>query len=379
VPSDLAEALAVPPQKGEDAPGFEFDPSTGRGKMTTKPLKGEPDPYAALREFGEDPDLYTCTPVKIKRWNATLKGGTVGDWLTSGTFLVTKKMSEVPLPSLFEAARKKTRDVNFKTRSDRTEVVVISDFQIGKVNENGGWPELLDVLMEKVALLDAHLRKVKPKRIKLFDLGDLLEGDQTGAGPERNLDLSHPEQLDAGATILYEFVNVCVKYAETEVATVPSNHTRWRDGKQNLGKPGDDYGIHIHRQVEKQFAGRRVSWVYPKAWDESLLVDVDGLRVGLFHGHLLAKGKGNEWWAKQMHGGGAIAQADVLLTGHYHHFYAMPTGRNFNGVQKWWLQAPHCETGSAWFRNQTGESSDGGIMTFGVVDGTFSMSRLQIL
>lgn len=359
-------------------PRLDIDATTGKGTLITRPTGGHPDAAEAIRYFGEDPNRYSARLTRVKVWDAQIGGGDT-NVLRSAAFELTELISTVPLPALIEASRRKPRPSRAAPTAGRHEVVVISDFQLGKRNEQYGTPELLDVLAGKVAALDEHLKRVKPERIHLFDLGDLIEGDQTGAVSERMLDLSHPEQLDAGATMVYEFANVCEKHAPTEVVAVPSNHTRWRAGKQNLGKPTDDYGLHIHRQVRDRMEGRRITWTFPNEWDESVTVNVNGLNIGATHGHQYGTGGAAKWWAGQIHGGNALARADVLLTGHYHHLTILPTGRNLDGVQKWWVQAPHCEAGSAWFRNSSGESSDGGILTFAVTEPRFDVGSLTIL
>lgn len=375
--TNLAEALALP-SKTWERPGVDLDSSNGKGTLTTPPSVGDPDPEGALREFGFDPDDFLIEPVKLKRWQATAKGGYQGSWLSSGTFKITKKISETPLPSLFEAARKKKkRPITTVRTTGRHEVISLSDFQIGKVDVNGGSPELISILMGKVKLMDDYLKKAKPESITIFDLGDLIEGDQTGAANTGMIDLSHPEQLDAAATIVYEFVSTAKRHAPTRVVAVPSNHGRWRNGRQNLGKPTDDYGLHIHRMVQKSIPD--VEWVFPEPWSESVVVDVNGLMIGATHGHQYSPQGGPKWWAGQMHGGQSIAQADVLLAGHYHHINIIPTGRNFNGVQKWFIQAPHCETGSSWFANLSGEEADGGILVFAVTEPKLDITTLTVL
>ena len=167
-----------------------------------------------------------------------------------------------------------------------------------------------------------------------------------------------------------------------DVIAVPSNHTAWRNGKQNLGRPGDDLGLLCHRQVEKvaKAAGIDAQWHFPPMYDEAVTLDVRGTILGMVHGNQYGPGGGSKYWAAQQHGGQPIGAADILLTGHYHHLRIEPTGRNpHTGRSKWWLQAPTVDNGSDWFRNLAGDDSDPGLLVFDITDDGFDLQSLTVL
>jgi hypothetical protein len=183
-------------------------------------------------------------------------------------------------------------------------------------------------------------------------------------------------------TELFEYINVAHAYAPVTVAGVPSNHAAWRSGKQNLGTPGDDLGLFMHKQVAKvtEAAGMFVDWVQPTEYDESVTIDLHGTRVGLVHGNQFGPGQAVQWWEKQTFGGQVVAQADVLVTGHYHSFGSGVAGRNpVNQRQRWWLGAPTLDNGSDWFRQTAGRDSDPGLLVFDVTVDGFDLSSLTIL
>src|SRR5690606_7764938 len=94
-------------------------------------------------------------------------------------------------------------------------------------------------------------------------------------------------------------------HPEMTVAAVPSNHGRWRRGKGNLGRPGDDYGIEILTQVADAFALNpealgHVKFVVPEVWDETIALDIHGTILAVSHGHQATNpDRIPQWWANQ--------------------------------------------------------------------------------
>lgn len=290
--------------------------------------------------------------------------------------------AEVELPALYAEARRKTRAQIKTTPAARTCVPVMSDPQIGKVASRGGTPELLERMADKREKLAVELKRRKPDSIFFPDLNDLFENFESGGNPMFSNDLSLAQQMDLAATEVYKFVELFARYAPVKVAVVASNHTAWRRGSQNLGAPGDDLGIFVHKQVEKVAAAAKLdaTWQYPEHYDESMVVDVRGTKVGMCHGNQYRPGQAPAWWAKQTHGGQPVGQADVLLGGHYHHLNILPTGRNpYTGRSKWFIQAPTLDNGSDWYRNIAGDDSDPGMLLFDITDTGFDLQSLTVL
>jgi hypothetical protein len=235
------------------------------------------------------------------------------------------------------------------------------------------------VIREK---LDALLGERNPSAILLADAGDGIEGFESGGNPMFTNDLSLSGQLDTYGTELFEYINLAHGYAPVTVAGIPSNHAAWRCGKQNLGRPSDDLGLFMHKQVQRvtDAAGMGVSWVKPAEYDESVAVDFYGTRVGIVHGNQFGPGQAVTWWQKQAFGAQAAATADVLVHGHYHSFSASVAGRNpVSGRQRYCLGAPTLDNGSDWFRQVQGRDSDPGLMVFDVTEQGFDLSSLTIL
>ena len=259
-----------------------------------------------------------------------------------------------------------------KSRS-LTRVVIVSDPQIGKVGSRGGMPAFLARTTDLLEQLDQVMMATPCQDAQILDPGDLMEGFQNVAAQMHTNDLSHPAQLRESRAFLTDIVTrVASRHHATAVAAVPSNHAAWRSGKNILGRPSDDYGIDCHTAVSEALGRdprfRHVTWEFPNEWDESLAVKVRGAVVGMAHGHQVGKPDGIPgWWKGQAHGSQAIVEASILVTGHYHHFRAQPSGA-INGVSRTWFQAPTMDNGSDWYRNASGEDSEPGILTFTIDD-----------
>jgi hypothetical protein len=65
-----------------------------------------------------------------------------------------------------------------------------------------------------------------------------------------------------------------------------------------------------------------------------------------------------KWLEGQSFGRQPMGDADVVVTGHWHHLRAADWG----GVM--WLQAPALDGGSLWWKEMTGASAETGILTF---------------
>lgn len=353
------------------------DGSASYTKFSETPW-GHDDYRAFIASKGQDPDKVTFT----WGWTSNPSGGF---WNKLNNVRpvasVEAGLEAVDLPALYAAAKAATPKA-LSNGSGRATIVVWADPQIGKTGSRGGTAELIErstIIREK---LDALLGERSPSAILIADAGDGIEGFESGGNPMFTNDLSLSGQLDTYGTELFEYINLAHGHAPVTVAGIPSNHAAWRNGKQNLGRPSDDLGLFMHRQVQKvtDAANMDVSWVHPAEYDESVAVDFYGTRVGIVHGNQFGPGQAVTWWQKQAFGAQAAATADVLVHGHYHSFSASVAGRNpVSGRQRYCLGAPTLDNGSDWFRQVQGRDSDPGLMVFDVTDNGFDLSSLTIL
>lgn len=259
-----------------------------------------------------------------------------------------------------------------KRTSHGLRVVVASDAQIGKTGSGGGTPDLLARIENLLGQLDEVMREEPCDESITADPGDLAEGFQNTRSQAFTNDLSHPDQLQAARLVLTEITTtVANRHRSNRVITVPSNHTQWRAGKDQLGRPGDDYGIDVHRAVAEALSRDRrykdVTFVLPDPWRESLAVQARGAVLGLVHGHQAKPGRLWEWWKGQIAGELPTAAANILIGGHYHSWLTEPHG-HLDGKPRWVFQADPLDNGSDWWANLTGDQSEPSLMTFTIDD-----------
>jgi hypothetical protein len=251
--------------------------------------------------------------------------------------------------------------------------VLWSDLQVGKSASLGGTEELIARVTASTQRLVAHAKAVKPSRILFCDVGDIVEGFDNAANIAQlqSNTLSIMGQVDLAATMTYEAIKALSAVCDDIVyLTVGSNHCQWRVGKQRVGSPTDDWGVHIGRTLARlcKEVGLPVRFFEPQQHDESLAFDVfdDGFHIlGMFHGHQAARPEAIPAWIKgQMFGNQAVTSATTFITGHFHHLKVTELGATPRGSSRYWIQAKTLDNGSDWYRLNSGESAVPGLVTF---------------
>lgn len=353
----------------------------GSGEAATGPVRGDLiTEYAEiLRIAGLDPEKFEIVG-KVHTWT---KEQPDREPLHSYFFGWQEINPDgIDLPALYAEFERTPTPKIVPDTGDRSRVVSWADMQLGKKGSRGGTLELLARLEQKRAALRAHMQRDNITHSVFVDAGDPLEGFENVASQMFTNDLSLPQQVDIAATEMWKTLVLLAEFGPVDAVAVPSNHGAWRNGKQSLGKPSDDWGIAMQRRLEFQaeLIGLPVTFHRPTDWDESVALDVRGIRMGVHHGHQASEDQMMNWWAGQQHGNQATADCDILLTGHYHHLRVQPSGRSRRtGKSKWWLQSPTLDNGSDWFRNNKGDDSDPGLLVFDITEDGFSLQSLTVL
>jgi len=352
-------------------PALEFDGVEGHA--VTHGYVEEPQNFDEfLLDAGMDPkDIDVIPPVRTSRWQRW-----DGEWLTSYRFTFRKKSGHVNLPLLMAEGKKKLGKPKLPKPNARALVVLWSDLQVGKVDYRGGTDELL----QRVALMQAKLvdqvKREKPEQVIFADLGDTVENfyNANSAQQSYSNDLSIMEQVDLATTLAWQTMRKLAELVPSlTYASVGSNHCQFRLNGKAVGKPTDDWGVFIGRQLARlagEIGASHIRFVEPQPHDESLAIDVfgDGFHVlGLVHGHQASRPEGMaDWWRKQSFGRQPVADASLLLHGHYHHLRVTELGsvtRGDTSASRFLVMAPTMDNGSGWFRLGSGEDSIPGLAT----------------
>ena len=367
-----ASRVSIPQQV---KPSVEFDGN--EGTAVTHGYDSEPENFDDfLIDAGLDPaDIDVIPPVRTSRWQQQKDGELV--WLTSYRFTFRRKKSGIDLPLLMAEAKKKTKQSKIVATTDKALVVLWSDLQVGKVDVRGGTTELLDrVGLAQARLLDL-VKREKPVKVLFVDVGDTVENFDNAAKEAQlqSNDLSIMEQVDLATTLAWQTIRaIAEKVPQVTYASVGSNHCQWRSNGKPVGKATDDWGVFIGRQLARLAMETRtdnITFLEPQSHDESLAVDVFDDQwhvVGIAHGHQVSRpDRIPTWWRQMAFGAQPVANASILVTGHFHHVRLQELGsveRPHGHASRYWIQASTMDNGSSWFRKFSGEDSQPGLVTF---------------
>jgi hypothetical protein len=359
-----APKVEAPPQF---RPGIEFDGT--EGTATTPGYTSEQQNFDEfLIDAGLNPaEIEIVGTPRTSRWQRY-----DGEWLTAYRFTFRRRTAGINLPLLLAEAKKKAKVNLPKTTSEQCLVVLWSDLQVGKVDYRGNTQSLI----ERVELMQARLMKMiqerKPEKVIFADLGDTVE-NFNNAAPMQQLatnDLSIMEQVDLATTFAWQTLKqIAERVPDVTYASVGSNHCQNRIGREAVGKATDDWGVFIGRQLARLAAEKEIPirFLEPQPHDESLAIDVfdDGFHIlGIVHGHQ-AKRPDNvsQWWRGQAFGRQPVADASLLVHGHWHHLRVTELGATPRGTSRFLVMAPTMDNGSGWWKKVTGEDSVPGLAT----------------
>lgn len=370
------------------------DWSGNEGTLTTGALPDDFDPHnfdEVLSRLGYEPGEIGMELVSASRWeqrsavrdeDGRRTGESQSVWLNAYKYKAVRNALCVDLPALYaemKASRPRKKDIG---STGRTAVVCWADIQTGKVDHLGGVTELMERLEAKRNELKYWLKDAKVDHVVVCDVGDILEGFDNVPSQTRTNGLSLQRQVDLASTEFWKTIKLSEKFGHVDVLSIPSNHCQWRRGKSLVGRPNDDWGIHISEQLEKlnHEAGLDVHFHRPdNDYDEMMTFKIRGTALGLAHGHQAKNPAGIiPWWKNQKHDGRLLCE--VLLTGHFHYPSFRASGRDpVTGKSSYHIQASTLDNGSAWVRNTIGEDGDPALTVFAINDDGFDLRSFALL
>ena len=141
---------------------------------------GYEDFRAFIRSTGQDPDKCTFT------WGWTSNpGGGFWNKLNNVRPVVENPEDEgtLPLSTLYATVSNRTAPERVKSSNRRAAVVCLADWQLGKTGRRGGTVETLERLENTRKALKDLYNEREPSTILLLDLGDGIEGFESGGDP----------------------------------------------------------------------------------------------------------------------------------------------------------------------------------------------------
>lgn len=381
----LREIAAAGPTGPQHAPTRKAYPDGWQPRMEVDDIDGgfvvsKPQPVAqathsdhadVLAEFGLDPAAWSVERVRRSRWQRW-----DGEWLESVRLSI--------LPARATAAARVDLDALCRDISkwrptlkrnaipgEGSFVAPMGDTQIGKVDGGGTEAAVPRILAEiergaqRFRLLD---RRSHFAQVILPQLGDCIEGtvSQGGAIVGRT-DLGLTEMVRVYRRLLWAQVRTYATLApKVLVPVVPGNHDETT--RNPMTTHTDSWAIEAASAVqdactENPDLADRVRFVFPEHDELTITIDATGTVLGMAHGHQFGRDP-LKWWNEQAGGRSPIGDADVLLSGHFHHLRVQD-----HGGRRLWVQVPALDGGSTWFRHRHGQDSPSRAVTFWTENG----------
>jgi predicted phosphodiesterase len=347
--------------------------------VSTPRTAGElPDAAEMFKDFNLDPEVWTVISIRKSRWQTFN-----GDWLEAARVNVKPASKSHGIDIDYDALV--TEVVKWKPGKTEAHtgplyaVYAIGDTQYGKDAGGGTEATVLRVLTGIDEAVARHKELLKTGRnigtVVLPQLGDCIEGSTSQHGKVLGRsDLGVTQQVRIGRRVLMAWIKAFAPLCdELLIPVVPGNHDE--PHRIMMTDPIDSWQIEVVAAVQDACAENpalsHIKFYYPKPDHQTLALDLGGTILGLAHGHQ-AKDMG-KWLHGQATGRTPVGSADVLLTGHFHHFRADQIGPRL------WIQVPAMDGGSAWFRDKSGLESPTGIVSLVVGDGYDPRRDLAVL
>lgn len=347
-------------------PGVAWDGKQGTITSTAMPADNAPDWDTILRVWGLDPALFSVVePVLFNVWGDP-NGNLNRQW--KGKVIQKRAPEGADFAALLDEVKRYKPKRVAALEGDVALVVALSDFQMGK-GEGGGSAGIVSRFLIGITEVEARWRELvklgRPlDKLVVVGLGDLFESCAGHYAMQTfQADLDRREQTTVLRRILVKALTHWATFApRIIVAAVPGNHGENRQNGKAFTNFGDNDDVAVMEQVAEIIRANpaydHISFVFPKN-ELTLTLDVHGTIVGLAHGHQV-KGSAESWWGKQAFGLQPIGDADILLTGHYHHLVVKQSGARTH------FQAPALDGGSQWFTEQAGVVAPAGLLTLTV-------------
>lgn len=346
-----------------------------QGQITTAPMVGEnaPDWDGVLKIWGLDPDKFRVVePVLFNVWGDPL-GILNRQW--KGKVVQRGVETGMDVSELMDEVKKHKPSKAQPMTGEGVWNIVMADWQMGK-GEGGGSKATVSRVLEKIekaAHRAEELKRLKRPigRLNVLWTGDSVEGCMGHYDIQTfTVDLDRREQVRVVRQLLLAALKRWAPlFEEVVVVAVAGNHGENRNANgKAFTTLGDNDDLAVVEQVRDALEMNpetygHVKFVLPK---DHLTVTIEsaGWILGLTHGHVArsggsgTEGKLQRWFEKMAATRQAIGDADILVTGHYHHLrYA-----DWGGCQ--WLQSPALDGGSEWWRLMGGGVSEAGLLTF---------------
>ena len=371
--------------KGNHPKGWEPRIDTSKKEIVSKPQKkaGNPQDHRwdkYLEELGFNPDEFEIIePFEIRSWDSNTENGKDTFYYYKAKIVSKYAVNDRDFDFkalLSEIKKSKPKAQTIKGKSSM--IVCLSDWQMGKRDGDGtkGIVARIEQMIPDVTARIKELRKsgVDLANLYVVGLGDIVEGCE-GFYPMQEHSVEYDlrrQKMIARRLLVKSLKEWAPLFKNVVVACVPGNHGENRKNGKAFTTFCDNFDVAIFDEAAEIFqenpAYKHVKFVIPEN-DLWLTLDVSGTIIGLAHGHQFRTGgryshqKAVAWLSGQAFGMTEMGDADILISGHFHHLFVVNEGK------RTLMQCPSVDGGSEWFENMTGKSSYAGTLTFSITPG----------
>ena len=371
--------------KGNHPKGWEPRIDTSKKEIVSKPQKkaGNPQDHRwdkYLEELGFNPDEFEIIePFEIRSWDSNTENGKDTFYYYKAKIISKYAVNDRDFDFkalLSEIKKSKPKAQTIKGKSSM--IVCLSDWQMGKRDGDGtkGIVARIEQMIPDVTARIKELRKsgVDLAHLYVVGLGDIVEGCD-GFYPMQEHSVEYDlrrQKMIARRLLVKSLKEWAPLFKNVVVACVPGNHGENRKNGKAFATFGDNFDVAIFDEAAEIFqenpAYKHVKFVIPEN-DLWLTLDVSGTIIGLAHGHQFRTGgryshqKAVAWLSGQAFGMTEMGDADILISGHFHHLFVVNEGK------RTLMQCPSVDGGSEWYENMTGKSSYAGTLTFSITPG----------
>lgn len=214
-------------------------------------------------------------------------------------------------------------------------------------------------------------------------LGDCIEGftSQGGRNAWRTT-LTTTEQVRILRRLMLWAIDQFVDAGAQRitVVSIPGNHDEAM--RQPVATRSDDSWaidalVAVSDAMELSSRYDHVECFVPGPDEMDVTLDLSGVIVTHNHGHQYLKGDHKksafDWWSGQKFSGQAAGDADLMLSGHGHHYQVAERSG------KTWCMVPALESLSVWWLHRTGQTGDPGVVIFEAANGVLEvLTRIRL-
>ena len=368
-------------------PGIVFDGK--HGTITSRPVaEPTPDWDSLLRTWGFDPATVEIVDdtVQVRTWDAAVGGGETKTMWYYRAAVRQRRTGGPDIDALIDEVRthapRQVGQADPLLTISGAFVYCAADWQIGKQGTEAATARIL-ASIDAAAKRYYELRQIGRQidAIYLLGLGDLVEGCRDHYAQQTfTVELDNRAQVRLARRLIIKAVEVLAPLApRLVVAGVGGNHGEERRDGKSYTTFADNKDVAVLESAAEVIAANptaygHVSFVIPEE-QLTLTLDVAGAIVGIAHGHQARKGSNPQqriqtWWRDQSFGRRPVGDADILISGHYHHFSALQDGPRTH------LQAPTMDSGSQWWEETACMPSAPGALSFTIQQGRWDDLRL---